>query len=332
MRTILFAILAGVLAHVTPASAQPYNLTIAGYSPGGLVSTAGAGLDRALNAAYSGSTVTYQTSSGGLANAMLLEKKSVPLGFISDTEINVAFKGKPPFKQPLSDLRLLFNAYSASTRFQAEQVIANKSWADKYGIASIADIAKKKPPMRVAVNRPGNLDGDVGLAILSANGITPEDIQKWGGQVVRAASREMTSLMLDRRIDVADVGLSIGHPRILEMEHGLAVIMLPFSQETAKKVTDELGGKPCTIKAGEYKFLATDTASVCVGVGVFVRADMDAQLAYNITKGVIENLDKYKSAHRLLAKAVTLENFTEPGLAPFHPGAAKYLREKGLLK
>jgi TRAP transporter TAXI family solute receptor len=332
MRSTIFAIVAVTAASVASASAQPYNLTIAGYSPGGLVSTAGAGLDAALNAAYPGSTLTYQTSSGGLANAMLLEQGKVPLAFISDTELAVAVKGEAPINKPLKDLRILFHPYSPASRFQATHVLANKGWADKHGIASVADIAAKKPAMRIAVNRPGNLDGDVGLAILAANGITQDSIKSWGGQVVRAASQEMTSLMLDRRLDLVIFGISIDHPRVQEMANGLDLIMLSIEQATAKKVSDDLGGKPCVIKTGEYKFLAKDAASVCVGMSVVVRADMDEKLAYNVTKGIIDHVDKYKAAHRLLQQAVTLESLTEPGQAPFHPGAEKYLRERGLLK
>ena len=74
-----------------------------------------------------------------------------------------------------------------------------------------------------------------------------------------------------------------------------------------------------------------------LGVGlrrhvVVVRADMDDELAYNVTKGIVENVDTYKAAHRLLNKVVTLQTLTEKGQAPFHPGAEKYLREKGLIK
>jgi TRAP-type uncharacterized transport system substrate-binding protein len=67
-------------------------------------------------------------------------------------------------------------------------------------------------------------------------------------------------------------------------------------------------------------------------MSVVARADMKDELAYNITKGVVENVDKYKAAHRLLQQAVTLASLTERGQAPFHPGAEKYMREKGLLK
>jgi uncharacterized protein len=333
MKWIVTVALAGAALMLSaPADAQPYNLTIAGYSPGGLVSTAAAGLDKALNAAYPGSTVTYQTGSGGLANAMLLDQKKVPLGLISDTELNVVLAGKPPFKAPIKDLRILFNPYSPSSRFQATHVLVNKDWADKHGIKTVDDIAAKKPAMRVAFNRPGNLDGDVGIAVFANAGVSLDDIKKWGGQVVRAASQEMTSLMLDRRLDGVVFGISINHPRIQEMANGLDLVMLPPSAENAKKVSDQLGSTPCLIKAGEYKFLAADAHSVCVGMSVLARADMDEKLAYNITKGVVENLDKYQAAHRLLKTAVTVQTFTEKGQAPYHPGAEKYYKEKGLLK
>ncbi|MCW5772812.1 MAG: TAXI family TRAP transporter solute-binding subunit [Rhodospirillaceae bacterium] len=335
MRNAAYAIavcVSAALAGTAAAESPKYNFTIAGYSPGGLVSTVGTGLDAALSAAFPGSTITYQTSSGGLANAMLLERKSVPLAFIADTELDVAMKGKPPIKTALKDLRMLFRPYAPSSRFQATHVLANKAWAEKNGIATFADIAKKKPAMRVAVNRPGNLDGDVSLAALAAIGATPDAIKSWGGQVVRAASREITSLMLDRRVDVTVLGISYNHPSVREMANGVDLVMLPMDQATAEKVAKELGAAPCAFKAKEYAFLAADSASVCVGMSVIVRADMDDQTAYNLTKGVVEQIDKFKAAHRLLQKVVTVQTLAEGGPAPFHPGAAKYLKEKGLLK
>ena len=120
--------------------------------------------------------------------------------------------------------------------------------------------------MRIAVNRPGNLDGDVSIAVLAADGISLDDIKKWGGQVVRAASQEMTSLMLDRRLDVVSFGISINHPRIREMANGLDLVMLPISTEARQEGRRRHGRKPCKIKAGEYKFLAADTSSICVGL------------------------------------------------------------------
>jgi TRAP-type uncharacterized transport system substrate-binding protein len=196
MRKTLIAAAIGAAGFATAAAAQPYNLTVAGYSPGGLVSTVGIGLDAAIAAAYPGSTLTYQTSSGGLANAMLIDQDKVPLAFIADHELNVALKGIAPIKSPVKSMSMLVRPYAPGSRFQATHVIFSKSWADSNGIKTFADIAAKKPAMKVAVNRPGNLDGDVALAVLAANGISQDDIKNAGGQLVRAASAEMKSLML----------------------------------------------------------------------------------------------------------------------------------------
>ena len=329
---VLAALVSTVVAASGTAHAQKYNLTVAGYSPGGLVSTVGAGLDAAIAAAYPGSTLTYQTSSGGLANAMLIDQDKVPLAFIADSELNVALKGIAPIKSPVKSLTMLIRPYAPGSRFQATHVIVSKSWADSNGIKTFADVAAKKPALRVAVNRPGNLDGDVALAVLAANGMSQDDIKSAGGQIVRAASAEMKSLMLDRRIDGVVLGISYNHSAIREIAQGLEVVMLPMEDSVAKKAADELGVSTCSFKASEYDFLAADTASVCVGLIMVARSDMDEQVAYNVTKAVVENIEKYRSAHPLLKKAVTEQTLAEGGLAPFHPGAAKYLKEKGLLK
>ena len=329
-KLLLAAAISGCLA--ASAHAQPYNLTIAGYSPGGLVSTAGAGMDAALAAAYPGSTVTYQTSSGGLANALLLQQGKVPLGFVSDTELIVALEGKPPFKAPIKELRMLFNAYTPQSRFQMTHTLVTKAWAEQHGIKTFEDIAAKKPPMRIAVNRPGNMDGDVSIATLSAIGVSLDDIRKWGGQVIRAASGEQTSLFLDRRIDVISFGISYRHPRVLEVASGVDLVMLPMTEATAKKAAAATGAAFCEVKGKEYDFLATDSASVCVGMPVLVNANMDEKTAYNVTKAMFEQIEKYKASHRLLAAATTKESFAQKGAAPFHPGAEKYLREAGVIK
>lgn len=332
MRKLLIATAACALVLSGTAQAQKYNLTVAGYSPGGLVSAIGQGLDAALAAAYPGSTVTYQTSSGGLANAVALSQGKVPIAFMSDTELAVVAKGKPPFKKPIENIRVLLSPYTGSSRFQLTHVLVNKGWADKQAIKTLEDIAAKHPPMRVAVNRPGNMDGDVALETLAAVGVTQDKIKSWGGQVVRAASREMTSLMLDRRIDAVVVGISFNHASVREMANGLDILMLPMSEAIAKKVAEETGNRTCSVKAGEYSFLKQDTASVCVGLLLMARSDMPEAEAYNITKGVFEQIEKFRSVHPLLKKAVTAQSLAQPALVPFHPGAEKYLREKGLLK
>lgn len=324
----VLALIVVALLFSTSAQAQTYQLTVSGASPGGLWSTIGAGIDKALAKAYPGTTVTYQTGSGGLANAKLVSDGKVPMGIAADMELTAAYRGTGPFKgHPLKNLRTLFRTFSAQSRFQYEYILLNGDVAKKYGIETMADLKKHAGDIRIAFNRPGNMDGDLGIAIFEVSGIPIKSFK----QVVRAGSKEMGSLMLDRRIDAIVVGAAYNHPNIREIANSIPLTMLSVDKDVAGKVADDFGGQVCTIKASEHTFISADKVSLCVGTVVLVNASMPDQEAYNLVKGFLANLDDYKSAHRLLKKETTPKTVAEPSVVPWHPGAAKALKEAGLL-
>lgn len=332
MRKILFATFALAMAVGTAAEAQKYNLTLTGASPGGLWSRIGGGVDAAIAAAYPGSTVTYQTSSGGLANIPLVASGKVPMGLATDGELNAAWKGSKPYKAAIKNVRVLFRVYAPAARFQATHLLLNPAFAKKHGIKSFADIVSKKAPLRVAVNRRGNMDGDVSLMVMKLMGATRKSITGAGGQVVHAASREIVSLMLDRRIDMANFGIAYKHPRVREIAKGVSPVLLDIPMGVAKKVAGAFGGEVCKIKPGEYKFAPKGANSVCIGAVVVTGASLDAKLAYTITKAMFSKIETFKNkSHRLIKKTATPKVLAQPSVAPFHPGAAKYLKEAGLL-
>ncbi len=326
----VFAMIVGLFFGSTGVGAQPYNMTIAGFSPGGLVSALGVGMDSALAAAYPGSAVTYQTSSGGLANAMLVSQGKVPFGLISDHEVPIAWFGRPPFKAEIKTLRLLFRPIVGESRFLLSHVVVTKAWALENGVKTFADLRNK--PARIAINRPGNIDGDVSLAMLKEIGVTPSGLIKSGGQLIRAASSEMKSLMLDRRIDLFILGISYNHPNITEIASGVDIIMLPITENVTRLVSEEWNTAKCMVGKNEYKFLEADTYNPCIGIGVYASDAMSDDLAYLLTKAMFNNIDKIRASHRALADAVNPKTMALPGLVPFHPGAEKYLRETGILK
>jgi len=309
------------------------NLTVAGASPGGLWSALGVGLDKAVNKSNPGSTITYQTSSGGLANAKLVADNKVPLGIVSDIELRSAWEGTGVFKgSALRNLRVLFRLYNADSRFQANHLLLNRDLAEKHGIETFADIVAKKLDIRVAVNRPGNMDGDLGIVILEAQGASIEDIKKWGGQVIRAATREQTNLMTDRRLDLINFGLSYNHASVRELANAVPLMMLDLTETVANEVVSTIGGAPCAFRKDEYDFLDHDVTTVCTGTVLIASEELDAVTAYDLTQAMLENLESFKSAHLELAKATTLQSVAEDSVAPRHPGAERALREAGLIE
>ncbi|MDH3664438.1 MAG: TAXI family TRAP transporter solute-binding subunit [Alphaproteobacteria bacterium] len=87
------------------------------------------------------------------------------------------------------------------------------------------------------------------------------------------------------------------------------------------------------IQPGQYEGQKNDSAAVSfnTAVGIAVRADLDEEVVYQITKGFWDNIDKVTS-EAPWAKALDV-NFaaTERGLMQLHPGAARYYKEAGAL-
>lgn len=86
-----------------------------------------------------------------------------------------------PFKSPIENVRVLARTYAASARFQMTHLLLTKAFADKHGIEEFTDIVRRKAPVRLAINRPGNMDGDISAMIMAEMGITVKDIESWGG-------------------------------------------------------------------------------------------------------------------------------------------------------
>ncbi len=325
MKKFMAAFAVAMLALSAPAAAKTYNVTVAGASPGGLWSLLGAGIDSALKAGFPGSTATYQTSGGGFANIALLDKGSVELGIAHDQELLLAVKGGKPFKSPVKSVRVLTFLYT----WAPMHVLVTKDFAEKYGIKTFADLAAKKAPARVAINKAGNISSPVSIEMLKAIGASPENIKEWGGTLVYAASKEQTSLMQDRRIDVIVNSLFVRHRSIIQASQAVDLVLLPVSSEVIASVNAKTGSTPFTIPAGKYDFAPNATPTLTLSATLAVNASMSDEDAYNITKALFENYGKIAGAHKAMA-ALTPKIMSSKSAVSFHPGALRYLKEAGL--
>ncbi|WP_157019545.1 TAXI family TRAP transporter solute-binding subunit [Mesorhizobium xinjiangense] len=319
-----FAGAAFVLATLTPASAQTYNLTLCGASPGGLWSLLGAGIDAAVKKSFPGSTVTYQTSGGGLANVGLLDQKTCDLAIIHDAEAKLALGGKPPFKQPIDSMATIAQIYT----WAPMQAIINADYAKEHNVKTLEDIADQKLPIRIALNRRGNVVSSVGESMLNAIDASPDQIKSWGGDVQFAASSEQGDLMRDRRIDMILNSLFVNHSSIRELASSIDVDLLPISEENAQKVIDEWDIKPYTIKNEAYDWTSQDVLTVTVSAQLFVRKDADEQMVHDITKALVDNVEQLQDVHKAMAP-LTVELMAGAETVPYHQAAQKIYEGAG---
>lgn len=111
---------------------------------------------------------------------------------------------------------------------------------------------------------------------------------------------------------------------------GDKIKVLEFTPEQAKKAD---GGfelyTPYVIKAGTYPGQEKDINTIAQPNFLAVRADVDEDAVYQITKTIYENLPFLNAIHKA-TKVMALEKALAGLPMPLHPGAARYFKEAGL--
>jgi len=331
LRTVAAKIMAvAILATVplaTGAAQASYHLTLTGASPGGLWSLLGAGINAAVAANHPGSAVTYQTSGGGLANVALVSGGRAELGIVHDVELRAANTGSAPFRRPYTNLRAIAYLYDWSPM----QLTITQSFARRHGIETMGDLVAAQAPVRFGVNTRGNMVQELNRQILAAYGVTYEDIEDRGGQIVFAASNEMANLMANRRIDMSGNGLFAPHNTILQSGNAVDVTMLSLSREVIQTVSAATGAEPYTVKAGTYEWLVADVETVALGAELVVADAMAEDAVYDITKALVENIGRLRGVHEAMS-ALTPQLMAAQTVIPYHDGALRYYREAGLVE
>ncbi|MFW5654454.1 MAG: TAXI family TRAP transporter solute-binding subunit [Roseicyclus sp.] len=325
MKKLIAGSVFGVLAATAgPASAQTYNLTLCGASPGGLWSLLGAGVDAAVKAAYPGSTVTYQTSGGGLANVQLLDQGKCDLAIIHDAEAKAAIQGLDPFDAPVESMSTIAQLYT----WAPMQAIVNAGYAEEHGLETLEDIAEQELPIDLVLNRRGNIVSAIGESMLNAIGASPGQIEEWGGSVTYAASSEQGDLMRDRRVDMLLNSLFVNHSSIRELASSIDVKLLPVTDETAQKVIDEWDIQRYTIPASAYDWNPNDTLTVTVSAQLFVRADADDEFVGNIASALVDNYEELQGVHGAM-KPLDVELMAGAVTVPYHSAAQAVYSQAG---
>jgi TRAP transporter TAXI family solute receptor len=327
MKNLLLAAATMLALSAGVATAQPVQMTLAGASPGGLWSLVGVGVDKAVKAAYPGSTVTYQTSGGGFANVALLDSGRAEIGVAHTAEVRLALQGKEPYKKQITSMRAIAYLYNWSPMF----VVVNKKFADQHGLKTFEDIITKKAPIKIVFNRRGNVAEYVAQQMFRAAGAEISDLEKWGGRAIFAASEEQSDLMKDGRVDAMINSLFLPHRSVSEAAQSVELVMLPVSKKVIDKVAADEGLEAWIIPAKTFDFQTQDVPTLTLGAGLFATEKLSEKAAYDLTKALVEHVGELKSVHKSM-EPLTPQLMASQTVVPYHPGAAKYYKEKGLLK
>jgi TRAP transporter TAXI family solute receptor len=194
------------------------------------------------------------------------------------------------------------------------------------GIAKIEDLKGK----RVSTGSPGSATEVFAFRVLETAGIDhAKDITK-----ERLGATESVNALKDRKIEAFFWvgGLPTAAVTDLAATPNTTIKFLDIAQLT-EKMNAKYGPlyTPAVIQQGTYGGMDKDARNITVWNILAVNENMPEDLAYATAKVLFEKRDELALVHAEGGN-IKLENQSTERSAgiPFHPGAAKYLKEKGV--
>jgi TRAP transporter TAXI family solute receptor len=211
--------------------------------------------------------------------------------------------------------------------------LMTKEWADRHGIKSFVDMAAKKPPMRLHVNQIANLQSTVSMyvALFEAYGIKEEEVTK-GNPIFRSNAAGGLDALRDGKIDVFINGGFLPTAEIADVARGRPLIWIAGDPAKNKAAADRWTNAPVTVPKGIYAFVTQDDVSIALWNAVVAGAHVSEETVYKFVKAMAENQARVRGIHPTLSHFALDKVYGNPTQLSYHPGAARYYREVGLLK
>ena len=328
----VFAILSALPALADFNDKKPVSATVTGATPSGYPRTMVEGLNAVVRDAYPGSDVSFKPNSPGGGVLAIGTRQADFTATATGTEIRLANDGAAPYKEPLKGK---FSYVMQLYDNQFIHFLMTKEWADANGIKSWADIAAKKPRMRLAINRPDNPQTTIGgpYEVMKAHGFSIGDIEKWGGSFVLGNSQIGLDAVVDGKADVFMNARNLGDALVKDVAGKRPLLWIDGDRNTMQKAADTFNFRADMVEKGTYPFMDKDYPTVRMWVSLLAGSHVSDEVVYKYVKAIAENEKRVQDIGGSLKTSFTTAKMaTNPAKLAYHPGALRYYREKGLVK
>ena len=295
---------------------QQTTIAIATGGTGGVYYPLGGGMANVLTKYVPGYAATARVTGGSVDNLKLIGSQQSEVALVMVDAALDAVKGEDKFKGNPVEVRTLMVLYP--NRMHVVSV-------EGRGVEKMSDLKGK----RVSTGSPGSATEVMAFRVIEAAGLDKDkDMRR-----ERLGVAESTNAIKDGKIDayfwvgglptaaVTDLGASPG-VKIKLIDH--TEVVDAMNKKYGNLYTS--GVIPAKTYPGQDK---DNSISVVQNILV-ANAKMPDKVAYDIVKTFIEKRDELVAVHGE-AKAIALENQIQKNSPiPWHPGAVKYLGEKGV--
>jgi hypothetical protein len=317
MRRVLLLVLILTLSlGLSTASAQSKDvrLSIATGGTGGVYYPIGGGMANIFSKYIPYAEATAEVTAASVDNCLLVGAKKSDMALImADTGWD-AFQGMSKFKEklPIVTLAVLYINNMHLVTVEGK------------GIEKVTDLKGK----RVSTGAPGSGTEVKCLRVIEAYGLNPDkDMTR-----DRLGASESAGALKDGKIDAYfwDGGLPTASVTDLGATPGVKLKLIAHG-DAIPKMNEKYGPLyfKGVIPAKTYPGQNQDVSSARVSNLLICNKDMKEKVAYDIVKTLFDHKPELVAVHKM-AEELALEPQVDGSPLPFHPGAAKYFKEKGL--
>ncbi len=260
-------------------------------------------------------SATAEAAGASVGNAKLLGNKDIESAFVAADILDAAFNGTGQFNgAPLKNLRALGALYPETV-----QLITR---ADS-GINSVRDLRGKS----VSSGAPGSGQYQLLTDLLKVHGMSRNDVKEDLSSFTQAVDK-----IKDGNLAATLITAGVPTSAVTDFAQSHALKIIPLSgPEIAELQKQQPYYASVKLPANSYKGQTTAIDTLAV-MAVWATHDaVPENVAYEVTKALFENIAIMGQVH-VQGKNISLATATAVGTAPLHPGAARYLREKGVIK
>jgi len=260
--------------------------------------------------------ITVQSTGASNENVRLVDANEVPFGFTQTDIAYGAFNGIEPYKRKHENLTAVVITHGEIIHAIARAGI---------GVTKLEDLKGRK--MSLGARGSGNEMNCRQIFPFFGLSSTYEDLRP-----VFLPYGESADQFKDRQIDAFLFTFGMPHPVIMDITTTHDVTYLPIA---GKQADDIVAKFPYFVKtvipAKTYNRQEADVPTLGMKAMIIAHKDTPADLVYTFLKGFFDNLEGIQASHSQ-AKETSLQKAMEGMTVPLHPGAAKYYKEKGLIK
>ncbi len=285
---------------------RPYLIVLSSGSPGGVYYPLGGAMAEVISNHVEGVRCDSESTSGSVENIRLVGNRESDLGMVTENAAYKGVRGEDPFARPYP-VQALFSMYSAPLHIITVQ---------GSGIDSIQDLAGK----RVSIDAPGSGTEEMARTLLQELDLLDQL------RTFNYSQQEAATALRDGTVDAVFWNFAYPGSVVMEVSATRRLHFIPLEAPEIERIVEKypyfMGD---IIPAGIYDHQEEDIGVITVNNLLVVRADMDQELAYQMTRALFENRQRLVEVHDI-ARRITLETARNTSIE-IHPGALQYFME-----